>query len=493
MPHACMRQGCFRAILALSLFIVSMARSGAEEALSLCLAHEKVGISVGEQFIPLERERVADHTLTLRGMLNGDLQGFGAAVTPIRERPGEPAGLEGLAKPLEQAETGGATMLLAMRLDAREMRLSNPYLRGDQYPLRTVRLLLQGWVVDVAGGDVMSEFSVSRSYAANSTDDAVAELTRNDFADSLARALQQACEGRRSIPRPVPAEPAPIINSPAIIMAGGKSSHVTPTPAKRPSQPAAGIPKILMPASTAERRVALVIGNDDYQHFPTLGKAVADARAFRDELKSRGFLMVYKENADRRQFNEAIDDFVGKLSTDAVAVIYYAGHGVQRESANYMLPVDLRTSRDIQHDGIDLGGLLDHVSEIGGKFTLAIIDACREKPKSDADPAPKTRDIGITGGLAPMTHGTGLMVLYSAGSNQRALDSLGERDADPNGLFMREFLQVMRKPGLSIQDVVKDVRINVAAKAKAVNYNQMPALYDESIGELVLTPVPPAH
>ena len=93
------------------------------------------------------------------------------------------------------------------------------------------------------------------------------------------------------------------------------------------------------------------------------------------------------------------------------------------------------------------------------------------------------RSIGHTRGLA-MTHSpSGQTVLYSAGANQEALDALDEKDKNPNGLFTREFLPMISQPGISVTDALKKTRSVVKQKAKSVNHEQDPAIYDQSDGD----------
>ena len=239
-------------------------------------------------------------------------------------------------------------------------------------------------------------------------------------------------------------------------------------------------------AGGSERRVALVIGNNAYQHVTPLKNSVADAVAFKRELEARGFAVVYRENAGRRAMNDAVEEFLGKLSTDAVSVIFYSGHGVQINSANFMVPTDLQAEKeaDVANDGIDLGRVLDRVAQTQAKFTLAVIDACRNNPFQGSG-----RAIGGSKGLAaPSGNASGVMVVYSAGANQQALDRLGGNDTNPNGLFTREFLKAMRIPGLKVQDAVNSVKMAVIEQAKAVGHVQTPAIYDQSVGTFVFTP-----
>src|SRR5450631_1789009 len=238
------------------------------------------------------------------------------------------------------------------------------------------------------------------------------------------------------------------------------------------------------PAATGgERRIALVIGNNDYRFVTSLENAVADARAMKRELETRGFQTVYRENAARRNMNDAIEEFLGKLSTDAIGLVYFSGHGVQINSANFLIPTDLQADKeaDVANDGIDLGKLLDRMAQIQPRFSMVVIDACRDNPFHG-------RSIGGSKGLAPpLSNAEGVMVVYAAGANQQALDRLSSADNDPNGLFTREFIKAMRKPGLNVQDMISEIKLAVIQKAKSVGHVQTPKIYDQSEGTLVFS------
>ncbi len=246
------------------------------------------------------------------------------------------------------------------------------------------------------------------------------------------------------------------------------------------------LPAAAQIASGNERRIALVIGNNDYQFANKLDNAVADAQAFRQELQSRGFQVVYRENANRRVMNSAIEEFIGKLSTDSIGLIYYSGHGVQINGSSYLVPTDInaKVASDFTYDAVDLSQLIERVSQAQTKFLLAVIDACRDNPFSAAG-----RSLGGTRGLLPPTgNASGVMLVYSAGANQKALDRLGDADRNPNGLFTREFLKAIRLPGLTVQDAVNQIKLSVITQAKGVGHVQTPAIYDQSVGTFMFTP-----
>ncbi|MBF0286057.1 MAG: SUMF1/EgtB/PvdO family nonheme iron enzyme [Magnetococcales bacterium] len=246
----------------------------------------------------------------------------------------------------------------------------------------------------------------------------------------------------------------------------------------------------------AEKRVALVMGNNAYRNVPALNKAVNDAQAMDRELKALGFEVILKTDASRKDMNRAVGEFLGRLSGGDVAVLFYAGHGVQLGGSNYLLPTDLDAVQedDVVNDGLELSAILNRIAQTKAKFSLAIIDACRDNPFRKSG-----RAIGSTRGLTTLSAPNGLMVIYSAGANEQALDELNEKDRDPNGLFTREFLKVMKEPGLRVDEAVRKVRTEVRKKASGVGHQQNPALYDQTDGDFYfrveglvkVTPVPP--
>lgn len=238
---------------------------------------------------------------------------------------------------------------------------------------------------------------------------------------------------------------------------------------------------------TGGSRVALVIGNAHYQHMPPLVKTIADANSFSKLLRKRGFEVIQRTDSTRRQMNEAVSEFVNKLSSNTVGIVYYSGHGVQIAGQNYLLPVDLVAERE-QHvvdDAIGLDVVLERMAQRETKFSLAVIDACRNNPlKSPVS----GRAIGVTKGLAPVAANVkGMMILFAAGAGQEAVDSIAGDDS-PNGLFTGELVKAMQEPGLSVIEVMIKAKQAVIAKAAAIGREQIPSLYDQSVGTFVFTP-----
>ncbi len=233
----------------------------------------------------------------------------------------------------------------------------------------------------------------------------------------------------------------------------------------------------LAPAHAA--RFALVIGNDAYVHVPKLRNARADARAMARALEGAGFKVSLALDQDRAGMNESLRRFRNNLSGGDEAVFFYAGHGVQLGGTNYLLPVDMKGNDvdNVVDDAIRLQRVLDDFAERKTRFALAIIDACRDNPFTGSGRSLETR------GLVPVQAANGQMVIYSAGAGQKALDRLNDQDPSPNGLFTRVFVQEIGKPGVPIHDAVRNVRQEVVRLANGVGHEQVPAIYDQSIGD----------
>ena len=227
------------------------------------------------------------------------------------------------------------------------------------------------------------------------------------------------------------------------------------------------------------KRVALVIGNDAYQNVQALKNARSDAKAIAVELKTVGFDVTLKQDLNQKAMKAALREFKAQVSGGDEVVFYYSGHGVQFGGTNYLIPVDIaaESEEQVADDAVALQKVLDDLDERKARFSLAIIDACRSNPFKE-----KGRAIGGRG-LVPVTPATGQMIMYSAGAGQAALDSLGSRDTNPNGVFTRVLIQAMRKPGVPAGTLLKDVQSDVVDLAHGVGHVQVPALYDQSLGK----------
>src|SRR6266851_8030974 len=132
----------------------------------------------------------------------------------------------------------------------------------------------------------------------------------------------------------------------------------------------------------AEKRVALVVGNNDYKNFPKLLKAVNDARTMGDTLKQLGFSVMVAENQNRQQFSETLLAFDNAVGPGDTAFFFYAGHGFEIAGQNYLLPTDVPAAGEGQEELVrDASVLADRIIErLQNKkvrTSILVFDACR--------------------------------------------------------------------------------------------------------------------
>ena len=202
----------------------------------------------------------------------------------------------------------------------------------------------------------------------------------------------------------------------------------------------------------AEARIALVIGNSNYQ---TTGWALVnpenDARLMKQSLQSVGFSVTMLLNASEDQMEDAFSAHGMRLrnaGTDAVGLIYFAGHGIQSEGYNYLIPVDAdaRTEQDVWAQAPRLGQALQHMRSAGNGVNFIILDACRNNPLPSS-----SRSAG-SGGLAPVARARGLLVSYSTEPGFTATDGDGK-----NSPYTLALANVIGQDGLIAEQVFKRV------------------------------------
>jgi hypothetical protein len=237
------------------------------------------------------------------------------------------------------------------------------------------------------------------------------------------------------------------------------------------------------PPTVFAARKALVIGNDNYKYANKLDNARQDANSMASELKSFGYEVTLLLDQSQKDMQAALRDFRGKVNEGDEVLFYFSGHAVELDGKNYLTPIDtLGMNPDqLADDSIDLKrSVLDPLTNKKVKLTLALIDACRDNPFLKT---PSTRSTTGSRGLAPTTPATGQLIVYSAGSGQTALDRLGPKDDNKNGIFTRVLLTEMRKTNLPIHIVIRNVRSEVVKLAKSIGHEQVPAIYDQVDGD----------
>ncbi len=239
----------------------------------------------------------------------------------------------------------------------------------------------------------------------------------------------------------------------------------------------------------AARRMALLIGVNDYQFIPKLEKAVGDVEAMGDKLRGLGFDVTSVVDPDRRTMNIEIGKFTAKLGPGDMAFVHFSGHGVEIDGDNFLLPRDIPKPEDgqkdtVKYEAIGLRRLISQFKKTGARARVFVIDACRDNPFEQSG----VRSVGSSRGLTRIVAPAGNFIMYSAGYRQLALDKLGPDDFSKTSVYTRVLLSRLGTPGMSIADVARDVRNEVQTIARGIGHVQRPAYYDELSSSLVLVP-----
>jgi hypothetical protein len=238
----------------------------------------------------------------------------------------------------------------------------------------------------------------------------------------------------------------------------------------------------------AAKRIALVIGNNDYKNVPKLQKAVNDARTMGDTLKQLGFTVMVAENQNRQQFSQTLLAFDNAVEAGDTAFFFYAGHGFEIAGQNFLLPTDVPAAIEGQEELVrDASVLADRVIERlqnkKARTSILVFDACRNNPFE----RPGTRGVAGGGGLAPMTQlPEGVFSVFSAGPRQTALDRLSNNDVNPNSVFTRTFSKELLQPGENLVQVAQHTRRQVSEMAETVNHKQIPVYFDQMVDDVFL-------
>lgn len=209
--------------------------------------------------------------------------------------------------------------------------------------------------------------------------------------------------------------------------------------------------------AAAEVRLALVIGQSAYRTVPELPNAANDAKGMAELLGNAGFDVTAAPNLAQNEMRQAISDFAGKVSasgTDTVALVFYAGHGLQIDGENYLVPVDLDPKReaDIPLQGVRLNDLLNTLGALPTKARIFMLDACRNNPFPALSGAGHGLAVVDTKAGAP-----GTFISYSTSPGAEAEDGNGA-----DSPYTTAALTVAKQPNIPIEEVFKRIRISVA-------------------------------
>ncbi len=211
----------------------------------------------------------------------------------------------------------------------------------------------------------------------------------------------------------------------------------------------------VLAATRAEPAVALVIGNNDYKSSP-LKNPINDARAMSERLRGLGFEVIERTNLRTREIPATLREFRSRLRPGAVALFFYAGHGVQIKGVNYLPSVDadITSEEDVSMQSIDVNRVLDILDESKTRLNLVFLDACRNNPF--------TRSFRSTAaGLAKVDAPSGTLISFATRPGSTAYDGDGT-----HGLYTEHLLRNMNEPDLPVELMLKRVVSGVKRDSK---------------------------
>ena len=211
----------------------------------------------------------------------------------------------------------------------------------------------------------------------------------------------------------------------------------------------------------ASKKLALVIGNSQYEHSAPLRNPRNDARAMASTLRDLDFEVISVADVTKAEMENALKKFSARLKDMEVALFYYAGHGMQMKGKNYLIPVDAKYENgesDVEFESINvemLTKVMDNYMGGSDRLNLLILDACRNNPY-------RTWMRGGESGLASMQAPSGTLVAFSTAPGSVASDGTGE-----NGLYTGELIKQMQ-----ISQRIEDVFINTRIEVERLSNGQ---------------------
>ncbi|MFY3385875.1 caspase family protein [Paracidovorax sp. MALMAid1276] len=202
-------------------------------------------------------------------------------------------------------------------------------------------------------------------------------------------------------------------------------------------------------------RIALVIGNSAYPGNAALANPANDAKAMAEQLRKLGFEVLELRDGSRDQMTRAIDSARKQLQgKNGIGMLYYAGHGLQIDWRNYMVPVDARprSQTEVVTQSVDVDAVINAFKQAGNRVNILVLDACRNNPFEGT---------ASVKGLAQIDAVPGTFLAYATAPGNTADDGEGS-----NGLYTGYLLQELAKPTARIEDVFKRVRLQVRQKSR---------------------------
>ena len=221
----------------------------------------------------------------------------------------------------------------------------------------------------------------------------------------------------------------------------------------------------------AEARYALVIGNGSYKGISPLRNPANDAVDIASVLRQLDFDVDVLVDSNLREMRSGVRELHRQLQADpeSIGLFYFAGHGVQSQGNNYLVPVDadILTETDLEYEALSANYVLDYLNESESSFNFIVLDACRDNPYSTFRSTSR--------GLAVVNAPKGSIVMYATGAGEVAADGTGR-----NGTFTESLLNYLGTPGIPVTEMVRMVMGDVSASTDG---SQVPAFYSNYFGD----------
>jgi hypothetical protein len=216
-----------------------------------------------------------------------------------------------------------------------------------------------------------------------------------------------------------------------------------------------------------EKKVALVVGNSEYKNLAKLKNPINDANDVSNALKNLGFEVMTVTNATQSRLDRKLREFSVKLNTAGVGLFYFAGHGIEVEKKNYLVPLQANISDklSVKYNALSVDEVVDRMKSSKTRLNLVVLDACRNDPFSRGG-----------GGLAVMPNAKGTLIAYATAAGSVAKDNRSGR----NGLYTKHFLKYIKKANLNQRDLFHKIRTDVYRES---GQDQLPYLNDGTIGD----------
>lgn len=245
----------------------------------------------------------------------------------------------------------------------------------------------------------------------------------------------------------------------------------------------------------AEKRLAFLVGINNYEKFPPLANPHRDVATLSGALSQIGFDVTAERDLDLKGYNTAFGRFLDKVSAGDIVLVFFAGHGVGFQTGNYLMPRDAPVTdqeQTLQKLSISEFDLIKGVQQRGAKLTMIVLDSCRDNPIAELAKRSGRRSGVLAQGLTQPERIDGVVSIYSAGLGQQALDHLGSGDTVQNSVFMRVFAKLIVEK-ISLGDLVALVQQEVSQLAltakgpdgRANPHRQNPASYNQTSGGLI--------